>query len=137
MDDKFTKWVYFLQYKTKRGLCSNEKAGSFSPAGVDPKVYAPGSTFIFLPFLNDWHTFNINLQNMEMSAQIAKGDMYGEDDLRFKTIDGNDIGLDLIISYRVIPEKAPYVVANVAQSDLELRQNVVRVIARSLPRDIL
>ena len=73
---------------------------------------------------------------MEMSAQIAKGDMYGEDDLRFKTIDGNDIGLDLIISYRVIPEKAPYVVANVAQSDLELRQNVVRVIARSLPRDI-
>ena len=62
--------------------------------------------------------------------------LFGQDDLKFKTIDGNDIGLDLIISYRIIPEKAPYIVANVAQSDLELRTKIVRVIARSLPRDI-
>lgn len=113
-----------------------KKIGLFSKAGVDQTIYGPGSTFIFLPFITDWHTFNINLQNMEMSAQFSKGDVYGQDDLKFKTIDGNDIGLDLIISYRVIPEMAPYILENVAQNDKELRTKIVRVIARSLPRDI-
>ncbi|MDC0036927.1 prohibitin family protein [bacterium] len=112
------------------------KLGLFGKAGVESEIYAPGSTYLFLPVIYDWHTFNTNLQNMEMTAQLAKGDIYGQDDLKFKTIDGNDIGLDLIISYRIIPEKAPYIVAHVARSDMELRTKIVRVVARSLPRDI-
>mgnify|MGYP001181749225 FL=1 len=113
-----------------------KKIGFFGAKGIDPDIYAPGSTYIFLPFVNDWHTFNTNIQNMEMTAQIAKGDLFGQDDIKFKTIDGNDISLDLIISYRILPEKAPYVLAYVASSDLELRTKIVRVITRSLPRDI-
>src|SRR5207244_7198380 len=58
------------------------------------------------------------------------------DDLRFKTIDGNDLALDLIISYRIDPAKAPYILQRVASSDFELKDNVVRTIARSRPRDI-
>lgn len=110
--------------------------GVFGSAGVQPEVYAPGSTYFFLPIFNRWNTFDVNLQNMEMTAQVSKGDMLGRDDLNFKTIDGNDIGLDLIISYRVIPEKTPYILSYVAQNDRELRSKIVRVITRSLPRDI-
>ena len=113
-----------------------KKVALFSTAGVEQTIYAPGSTYIFLPVLNDWNTFNINLQNMEMTYSVTKGDVYGQDDLKFKTIDGNDISLDLIISYRIIPDKAPYILQNVAQTDLDLRSHIVRVIARSLPRDI-
>ncbi len=113
-----------------------KKITLFGKKGIDPNIYAPGSTYIFLPFINDWHTFNTNLQNMEMTASIAKGDIFGQDDIKFKTIDGNDISLDLIISYRITPEKAPYILGHVAQSDIELRAKIVRVITRSIPRDI-
>ena len=74
---------------------------------------------LFSPFITDY-TFNINLQNMEMSAQFSKGDVRARW-FEIKTIDGNDIGLDLIISYRVIPEIAPYILENVAENDKELR----------------
>ena len=43
------------------------KLGLFQPKGVEDKVYAPGSTYFFLPFVNDWNTFDIKLQNLEMT----------------------------------------------------------------------
>lgn len=32
--------------------------------GVEDKAYPPGSTYIFMPFINDWHTFDTKLQNL-------------------------------------------------------------------------
>ena len=107
-----------------------------SQKGINPKIYAPASTYFFLPIINDWHTFNINLQNIHMTYNNLRGDIVGQDDIKFKTIDGNDISLDLVISYRVIPEKAPYILGFVANNDQELRNKIVRIIARSRPRDI-
>lgn len=104
--------------------------------GVEEKYYAPGSTYFFLPFINDWHTFDTKLQNMEMTLQARKGDRSGRDDLLFKTIDGNDISLDVIIAYKIDPTMAPYILQNIADSDSGLREKVVRTIARSKPRDI-
>jgi regulator of protease activity HflC (stomatin/prohibitin superfamily) len=104
--------------------------------GVEEKVYAPGSTYFFVPFLNDWHTFDTRLQNLEMTAVETRGDRRGRDDLMFKTIDGNDISLDVIISYRIDPEQAPYILQDVAADDEELKDNIVRTVARSKPRDI-
>ena len=40
--------------------------------GVEKKVYAPGSTYFFLPFINDWHTFDTKLQNLEMTFPVKK-----------------------------------------------------------------
>jgi regulator of protease activity HflC (stomatin/prohibitin superfamily) len=104
--------------------------------GVEDKVYAPGSTYFFLAFLNDWHTFDTKLQNLEMTIDARRGDRKTRDDLLFKTIDGNDISLDLIVAYRLNPEKAPFILQNVARNNEELREKVVRTIARSKPRDI-
>lgn len=112
------------------------KVGLFAPQGVENKVYAPGSTYFFLPFINDWHTFDTKLQNLEMTIRPSHGDRPGRDDLLFKTIDGNDIGLDVIIAYRIDPEKAPYILQNVAEDNATLRDKVVRTVARSRPRDI-
>jgi len=112
------------------------KLGIFKKKGVDQTYYAPGKTYFFLPVINDWHTFDVKLQTVEMTFDPKKGDLRARDDLLFKTIDGNDISLDVIIQYRINPQKAPYILQHVAGSDFILRQNIVRAVARSVPRDV-
>jgi regulator of protease activity HflC (stomatin/prohibitin superfamily) len=104
--------------------------------GVEERSYAPGSTYFFLPFINDWHTFDTKLQNLEMVFERSRGDRRTRDDLLFKTIDGNDISLDVIIAYRIDAQRAPYILQNVAEDNRTLRDKVVRTVARSKPRDI-
>lgn len=121
--------------KTEVGV-RTVKFSLFGKKGVEDKIYPPGSTTILLPFINDWHTFDTKLQNLEMTAEIRRGDRTSKDDLLFKTIDGNDISLDVIIAYRIDPQKAPYILQHVAIDDQALREKVVRTVARSKPRDI-
>jgi len=113
-----------------------KKLALFGEKGVDPKVYEPGSTFVLMPLINDWHTFDTKLQNLEFTFHRGKGDRSSRDDLLFKTIDGNDISLDVIIVYRIDPAKAYLIVQNVARNNKELRDKIVRTITRSKPRDI-
>src|SRR5215813_2849401 len=108
----------------------------FGEKGVENHVYEPGAVYFFPAVLNDWSVFDTKLQNVEMTHEPKRGDRPFRDDLLFKTIDGNDISLDVIISYRIDPQKAPYILQYVASSDFELKDNVVRTIARSRPRDI-
>ncbi|MBN2383573.1 prohibitin family protein [bacterium] len=104
--------------------------------GVIDKWYPEGETHFFIPFLTEWHTYSSNQQVIEMTYSPDTGDITDRDDLLFKTIDGNDIGLDVIIKYRIIREKTPYILRNIANTDEELRTNIVRTICRSKPRDI-
>ncbi|MEW6265300.1 MAG: SPFH domain-containing protein [Thermodesulfobacteriota bacterium] len=113
-----------------------KKLAIFGESGVEDRIYPPGSTYFFLPFVNDWHTFDTKLQNLEMTADVKRGDRASRDDLLFKTVDGNDISLDVIVAYRLDPQKAPYVLQNVAENDQQLREKVIRTVSRSLPRDI-
>jgi regulator of protease activity HflC (stomatin/prohibitin superfamily) len=71
-----------------------------------------------------------------MTAVVNRGGRHGSDDLLFKTIDGNDIGLDVIITYRIDPKQAPLILSKVAASNWELEQKIVRPVTRSLTRDI-
>ncbi|MBN1587823.1 MAG: prohibitin family protein [Candidatus Omnitrophica bacterium] len=112
------------------------KWSPFAKSGVIQEVYAPGATYFFPPFVNDWHVFDTKLRNMEMTLTRGRGARQGRDDLVFKTIDGNDISLDVIISYRVDPPKAPYILEYVASDNLELEERVVRPIARNVTRDL-
>lgn len=112
------------------------KFGIFKKRGVDQTYYAPGKTYFFLPIINDWNTFDVKLQTVEMTFDPKRGDLRARDDLLFKTTDGNDISLDVIIQYRIDPTRAPFILQNVASDDLLLRQNIVRAVARSRPRDI-
>src|SRR6185369_4110802 len=109
------------------------KWSPITPKGVIDEVYAPGATYFFPAVLSDWHTFDTKLQNIEMTFDPTRGDRQHRDDLLFKTVDGNDISLDVIVSYRIDPTKAPIIVQYVATSDFELRDKVVRTIARSHP----
>jgi regulator of protease activity HflC (stomatin/prohibitin superfamily) len=112
------------------------KFAIFGKKGVEQRVYPPGSTYFFLPFINDWHTFDTKLQNLEMTSQTGRGDRANRDDLLFKTIDGNDISLDVIVAYRIDPQRAPHILQYIAKENKMLREKIVRTIARSKPRDI-
>ena len=104
--------------------------------GVEDRIYAPGATYFFMPFINDWNVFDTKLQNLEMTYSQVRGDRKSRDDLVLKTIDGNDISLDVIIAYRIDVNKAPHILQFVARDDVTLRDKIVRTVARSKPRDI-
>jgi regulator of protease activity HflC (stomatin/prohibitin superfamily) len=112
------------------------KFAVFGHRGVEEHVYAPGATYFFPALINDWSTFDTRLQQVEMTHDARSGDKNYRDDLLFKTIDGNDISLDVIVSYRIDPEKAPYILQYVGVSDFDVKDKVVRTITRSRPRDI-
>lgn len=96
--------------------------------GVEAKVYQPGAAYFFLPVFNDWDTFDTRLQVVEMK---------GTDQLTLKTKDGNDLYVDVTFSYRIDPQKAPFIRQFVAKDDLELRDKVFKTVARSRTRDFL
>ncbi len=113
-----------------------KKVSVFGRSGVEQEAYQPGSTYFFLPIFNQWDTYDTKLQIVEMSISPEQSDGVAQDDLAFKTKDGNDISLDVIFSYRIDPKKAPYIRQFVAASDEELREKVFRTVARSRPRDV-
>lgn len=113
-----------------------KKFSLFGQRGIQQDIYAPGSTYFVMPLFTEWYTFDTKSQNLEMMAEAERGDRRYDDQVRFKTIDGNDIGLDVLVSYHIIPGEAPRILKEVASSDEELKNNVVRSVARSVVRDV-
>jgi regulator of protease activity HflC (stomatin/prohibitin superfamily) len=105
--------------------------------GVQDELYAPGSTNFFAPFIRDFYTFDTKVQNLEMVADTRKGDRAARDDLQFKTTDGNDISMDVTVAWTIDPKKAPSLLENVGTSTQEVKERLVRPIARTLVRDVL
>jgi regulator of protease activity HflC (stomatin/prohibitin superfamily) len=104
--------------------------------GVQKTLYPPGSTNFFAPFLRDWYTFDTKMQNLEMSAG-PRGDRPVRDDLQFKTTDGNDISMDVTVAWTIDPKRAPDLLENVGPSTTEVKEKLVRPMARTLVRDVL
>src|SRR4051812_43973575 len=76
---------------------------------VVPDVYPSGATYFFPPFINSWNVFDVGIQNLAMTRATDSGARNGDDSLRFKTFDGNDISVDVTVAWRIDPDKAPYV----------------------------
>jgi regulator of protease activity HflC (stomatin/prohibitin superfamily) len=96
--------------------------------GVEGRVYQPGAAYFFLPIFNAWDTFDTRLQVVEMKEPQH---------LTIKTKDGNDLYVDMTFSYRIDPQKAPFIRQFVAKSDVELREKVFKTVVRSRTRDFL
>jgi len=101
--------------------------------GAD-EVVAPGRTVLVIPVVHDWYIFDTKTQTVEMKdSKNARED----DALDFKTRDGNDVSVDVTVLYHVDPAKAPHVLRHVARDVDEVRDVLVRPLARSIPRDSL
>ena len=105
--------------------------------GVQPETYAPGATYFFFPpFSTDWDTFETKLQNLRMSAK-AEGEKGRTDDIEFKTVDGNDIAVDVTVAWRIDPAKAPHLMQKVGRTTQDVENRLVRPATRALVRDAL
>ncbi|HEY8212097.1 MAG TPA: SPFH domain-containing protein, partial [Myxococcaceae bacterium] len=91
------------------------KVALIGKAGVQGEIYAPGATYLFTPFVTDWHTYDVSLQNLSMTRDKTKGDRGSDDDLRFKTIDGNEIRVDVTVVWQIEPQKAPHILQFVGE----------------------
>ena len=105
--------------------------------GVQKQVYAPGSTYFFPPVINDWHVFDTALQNLEMTREVNRGSRSGDDSLRFKTVDGNDISVNVTVAWRVDPAKAWYVLQFLGSDLSDVEVKLVRPVSRTIIRDVL
>ncbi len=48
------------------------KLAFWGQEGVEDRIYSPGGTYFFLPFINDWNVFDTKLQNLEMTYSKAR-----------------------------------------------------------------
>jgi regulator of protease activity HflC (stomatin/prohibitin superfamily) len=109
--------------------------GVFEKRG-ESQVYEPGGVYFFLPVLNHWTTLPISQQNLLMNANPAEGDRPVPDEITFKTKDGNNVHIDVNLMWRIDPKKAAYLVFHVGQSAAEIKERLVRPVARSVIRDV-
>ncbi|MEA2692333.1 MAG: hypothetical protein QOJ16_1720 [Acidobacteriota bacterium] len=125
------------------GACTPHRTGvtevgvKFNKVTKSLDTYPPGATYVFMPILNDWKTYDVRQRNLVMTAQATEGDRQGKDDLRFKTSDGADIETDVTVRWRIDPTKVAYIWRKVAPSSDDLEHRLVRPMARAYVRDVL
>jgi len=100
--------------------------------GIEPVSYGPG-VHIVPPFITHMNTLSTQLQKVTMSAEVDE-DGFGNDELRFRTRDGNDIKLNVDFTFRVNAAMASSVVQYLGQ-DMEEIIEKFRHMARSAGRD--
>lgn len=107
-----------------------KKVALLGSKGVQDEAFAPGATYFFPPFITDWHTFETKLQNLRMTKAE-------QDDVEFKTVDGNDISVDVTVAWHIDASKAPLVLQKVGESTVDVQERLVRPAARAYVRDAL
>ncbi len=110
------------------------KISPFGKKGVQDEVYASGGTYFFPLFITDWHVFQSNMQNLRMTKS-TDGSL--NDDVEFKTVDGNDISVDVTVAWRIEPTRAGYILQRVGDSTEDVEIRLVRPAARASVRDAL
>lgn len=105
--------------------------------GVVDEPYAPGGTYFLPMFLNDWNVFDIGVQNLVMTSKADSGARVGDDSVSFKTRDGNDIFVDVTITWRITADRTPYLLQFIGGDTREVEERLVRPVPRSVLRDTL
>jgi hypothetical protein len=105
--------------------------------GVQEEIYPAGQTYFFPRVGSDSTVFDVGLRNLEMVRSADVNGRAGDDAVRFKTIDGNDVSVNLTIVWSLEPSKAPHARAKIGRSTDEIEQKLVRPVARTLVRDVL
>ncbi len=113
------------------------KVALLGDPGVVKEVYPSGGTFFFAPFINDWHVFDVGLQNLRMTSAAKEGQRDGDDSLHFKTHDGNDISVDVTVAWHIDPAKVVYVLQFVGPDTRVVEEQLVRPVTRTVLRDLL
>jgi len=95
----------------------------------------PGRTIFVMPFINDWYTLDISMQDFYMTRDAETGDRRRRDDLLFKTKEGNNISQDVVMTWKIDFRQAQRIIEEVGPDIEHIKEKIVRPIARSVVRD--
>ncbi len=84
---------------TERGVVRTIRAG-----GVRPDALQPGLHWI-VPIIEQVETYSISNQNYTMSVSTGEGQRQGDDSIRARTKDGQEVILDASVIYQIDPTK--------------------------------
>lgn len=105
--------------------------------GVLPEVYESGSTYLVPLLLRSWYVFDAGVQNLVMTGDPNTGAREGDDALQFKTYDGNDISVDVTVTWHIDKSKAPYLLQFIGEDTTAVEERLVRPVVRTVLRDVL
>ena len=104
---------------------------AFSPRGYREKPLQPGLRWV-IPFAEQVRLYPISRQTYTMSATPSEGQRAGDDSIRARTRDGQEVYIDSSVIYAIDPERVV---------DLHIRwqnrydEELVRPLARGIIRD--
>ena len=104
---------------------------SLQPGGLRPQVLAPGLHWV-IPFAERVRTYQISRQTYTMSGSASEGQISGDDSVRARTKDGQDVFIDASVIYAVDPFNI--VSLHVSWQD-RYEEGVIRPVARGIMRD--
>jgi regulator of protease activity HflC (stomatin/prohibitin superfamily) len=105
---------------------------ALSPNGIRTDALQPGLRFV-IPFAEQVKTYPISRQTYTMSAATGEGQVTGDDSIRARTKDGQEVLIDASVIYSIDPTKV--VPLHINWQD-RYQDNVVRPLARGIIRDI-
>jgi regulator of protease activity HflC (stomatin/prohibitin superfamily) len=105
---------------------------ALSPDGIRHDALQPGLRFV-IPFAEQVKTYPISRQTYTMSAATGEGQVTGDDSIRARTKDGQEVLIDGSVIYSIDPTKV--VDLHINWQD-RYQDNVVRPLARGIIRDI-
>ena len=110
----------------ERGVVKTVRAG-----GVRPEALSPGLHWI-VPVVEQVVTYSISNQTYTMSAASNEGQVQGDDSIRARTKDGQEVILDASVIYAIDPNKV--VPLHIVWQD-RYENGIVRPEARGIIRD--
>ena len=105
---------------------------ALSPDGIRQEALQPGLRFV-IPFAEQVRTYPIARQTYTMSVAPQEGQIYGDDSIRARTKDGQEVFVDASVIYSIDPNMV--VELHINWQD-RYQDEVVRPLARGIIRDI-
>ena len=104
---------------------------ALSPDGIRSEELQPGLRFV-IPFAEQVKTYPISRQTYTMSVAPSEGNVYGDDSIRARTKDGQEVFIDASIIYSINPSQVIQLHINWQK---RFENDVVRPTARNAIRD--
>jgi len=106
---------------------------ALSQEGIRQEALQPGLRFV-IPFAEQVKTYPISRQTYTMSVAPGEGAIYGDDSIRARSRDGQEVFVDASVIYSIAPTKV--VDLHINWQD-RYQDEVVRPLARGIIRDIV
>lgn len=103
-----------------------------APKGYREQTLQPGLRWV-IPFAENVRLYSISRQTYTMSAAQAEGNVGGDDSIRARTKDGQEVFIDASVIYGIDPDKV--ILLHIAWQD-RYQDEVVRPLARGIIRDM-